>query len=109
MLIIWNPETFNAKIWYADDQLVVCEVVLNGQIIMIGFVYAFNREADRNSLWEAMINVMTKVKVPWIFSGDFNCVCSQKEKLNGSLVRDADIKELRRLFLLTDAGYPFQW
>ncbi|KAL9672247.1 hypothetical protein QQ045_028497 [Rhodiola kirilowii] len=37
---------------------------------------------------------MPRVTGPWIISGDFNCIKSQGEKLNGARVRESDTKEL---------------
>ncbi|KAL9688157.1 hypothetical protein QQ045_032572 [Rhodiola kirilowii] len=62
--------------------------------MMVGFVYAHNSQRDRRGLWEDICNAMPRVSGPWMFSGDFNCIKSQEEKLNGARVRESDTKEL---------------
>ncbi|KAL9665939.1 hypothetical protein QQ045_000260 [Rhodiola kirilowii] len=37
---------------------------------------------------------MPRFSGPWMVSGDFNCIRSQREKMNGSRVRESDTKEL---------------
>ncbi|KAL9691387.1 hypothetical protein QQ045_011808 [Rhodiola kirilowii] len=44
-----------------------------------------------------MIGAMRKVKGPWIWLADFNCIRYQSEKLNGARVGDADMRELSEL------------
>ncbi|KAL9670258.1 hypothetical protein QQ045_007809 [Rhodiola kirilowii] len=43
---------------------------------------------------ETMVDAMGKVKGPWIWLGDFNCIRSQAKKLNGARVCGADVREL---------------
>ncbi|KAL9680708.1 hypothetical protein QQ045_012487 [Rhodiola kirilowii] len=61
---------------------------------MASFVYAFNSQRERSPLWETMVDAMGKVKGPWIWLGDFNCIRSQAEKLNGARVCGVDVREL---------------
>ncbi|KAL9683928.1 hypothetical protein QQ045_021356 [Rhodiola kirilowii] len=61
---------------------------------MAGFVYACNNQLERTALWECMNDAMTRVRGPWIWSGDYNCLRFPYEKLNGARVRDADVRDL---------------
>ncbi|KAL9670533.1 hypothetical protein QQ045_008086 [Rhodiola kirilowii] len=82
---------------------------------MVGFIYCFNRERDRCSLWRSIFEAMDKEKGAWVFIGDFNCIKNQTEKLNGSRVRNFDVKELKFLFDNSDlhdilaSGNFFTW
>ncbi|KAL9690387.1 hypothetical protein QQ045_010785 [Rhodiola kirilowii] len=94
ILILWNPGCMGVKIWYASDQVIICDVVWNGQQAMVGFVYAQNNQRDRRRLWDDIRIAMPRAPGPWLLLGDFNCIRSPEEKLNGAVVREADIIEL---------------
>lgn len=55
---------FNLKIWWADDQLVVCDTEVEGKKVFVGFVYAFNRTLQRVGLWQNMLESMRLEKAP---------------------------------------------
>ncbi|KAL9686472.1 hypothetical protein QQ045_023932 [Rhodiola kirilowii] len=103
------------NIWYASDQVIVCEVVWNGKQAMVGFVYAQNNQRDRRRLWDDISNALPRAPGPWLILGDFNCIRSQEEKLNGVAVREAETMELSEfldqtgLFDLSSSGNFYTW
>ncbi|KAL9687995.1 hypothetical protein QQ045_032407 [Rhodiola kirilowii] len=94
ILLIWNPDSFDVSVWFASEQIIICDVTWNGIQTMVGFVYAQNSQRLRRDLWDDVSDAMGRVNSPWMLLGDFNCICSQEEKLNGAMVREADTKEL---------------
>ncbi|KAL9691865.1 hypothetical protein QQ045_012292 [Rhodiola kirilowii] len=115
MLILWDLEIYTVNIWHASSQLIVCDVSWNNIRFMIGFVYAMNFQRERRELWQLMVDAMERVKGLWLFSGDFNCVKNQSEKLNGRRVRESDGSEISDvceqsgLFDLAASGNLFTW
>ncbi|KAL9664729.1 hypothetical protein QQ045_020136 [Rhodiola kirilowii] len=91
------------------------EITWNNIGSMVGFVYAMNSQRERRELWNLIVDDMDRVKGPWMFSGDFNCVKNQSEKLNGRRVREADGSEITDLceqtglFDMSAIGNFFTW
>ncbi|CAM8902499.1 unnamed protein product [Rhodiola kirilowii] len=98
MMLMWNPDIFGINIWFASSQIIICEVKWKDQSFMAGFLYAMNFQRDRSTLWETIVDAVERFDGPWLFSGDFNCVWNQQEKLNGRRFRDADGREINALF-----------
>uniref|UniRef100_A0A803NKL4 Endonuclease/exonuclease/phosphatase domain-containing protein n=1 Tax=Cannabis sativa TaxID=3483 RepID=A0A803NKL4_CANSA len=48
---------------------------------MATFVYAFNDEAGRGSLWEDLKLLAATIKDPWIILADFNDILHQDERV----------------------------
>lgn len=47
-------------------------------------MYAGPCNALRSSLWDHLVSISTKHKLPWIISSDFNEILSMNEKKGGS-------------------------
>ncbi|KAL9679552.1 hypothetical protein QQ045_017417 [Rhodiola kirilowii] len=115
ILILWDPEVYAVNIWFASAQIIICEVTWNNTRFMVGFVYAMNFQRERRVLWQVMVDAMQRVQGLWLFSGDFNCVKNQSEKLNGRPVRNNDGREISEfcdqtgMFDLAASGNLFTW
>ncbi|KAL9675480.1 hypothetical protein QQ045_003682 [Rhodiola kirilowii] len=115
ILLLWDSDVFDVNIWFACDQVIICEIIWGGKKFMAGFVYALNSQSERASLWDCLIDAMNRCKGPWLLSGDFNCIRFHCEKLNGARVRAADVRDLSSLcedYGLSDihsSGYFYTW
>ncbi|CAM8881473.1 unnamed protein product [Rhodiola kirilowii] len=115
MLLLWDSDVFDVHIWFACEQVIICEINWGGKNFMASFVYALNSHSKRVSLWECLNDAMNRCKGPWLLSGDFNCLRFHCEKLNGARVRDADVRDLSSLCEkngLSDihsSGYFYTW
>ncbi|XP_074278423.1 uncharacterized protein LOC141602013 [Silene latifolia] len=49
-------------------------------------IYAFNGVAERQKLWEFLINEVTHCNEPWLWTGDFNTVLNHVERLGGNTI-----------------------
>ncbi|XP_074306222.1 uncharacterized protein LOC141641462 [Silene latifolia] len=71
----------------------VTEVATTTQFF-VSMVYAFNDLVYRISLWNQLTSFASVINGPWMVAGDFNCVLSHTERLDGTS-SDVEIDEFQ--------------
>ncbi|XP_062077369.1 uncharacterized protein LOC133782170 [Humulus lupulus] len=81
IIVAWNPLRFNVSILSCSNQLIHLSVatVDNKHSFFATFVYGFNDEEGRKSLWKRLQD-MARVD-PWVVLGDFNDILNRDERI----------------------------
>ncbi|XP_062075606.1 uncharacterized protein LOC133779692 [Humulus lupulus] len=86
IIVAWNPLRFNVSILSCSNQLIHLFVatVDNKHRFFTTFVYGFNDEEGRKSLWKSLQELARAE--PWVVLGDFNDILNRDERI-GDRVR----------------------
>ncbi|KAL2901089.1 LINE-1 retrotransposable element ORF2 protein [Bienertia sinuspersici] len=79
------------------DRIIHCVIKPSGALeeFFCTFIYAHNDAKLRDSLWETLSKLNSKLRGPWLMMGDFNCVINIEERI-GSAVRQKVMDPMRR-------------
>ena len=79
--IAWNPMLFHVNILFCSSQMMhlYVELINNKKKFYITFVYAFNKEEDRKTLWADLSRLNSKD--PWVVLGDFNAILDPGDRV----------------------------
>ncbi|KAL2942686.1 hypothetical protein RDABS01_031035 [Bienertia sinuspersici] len=97
IVLAWNPNSFTVGLEQMTDQIIHCVIKPSGALeeFFYTFIYAHNDAKLRDSLWETLSKLNSKLRGPWLMMGDFNCVINIEERI-GSAVRQKEIDPMRR-------------
>ncbi|CAI9089711.1 OLC1v1024331C1 [Oldenlandia corymbosa var. corymbosa] len=90
-------------------------VMWNTSKFFATFIYAHNSMNDRVELWKNLECLASSISSEWILLGDFNCIASTAERMNGRSVTSRDTMELQTFMSsqhVTDIPYNgcfFTW
>ncbi|XP_062114671.1 uncharacterized protein LOC133825786 [Humulus lupulus] len=81
IIIAWNPLRFNVSILSCSNQFIDLSVttVDNKHSFFATFVYGFNDEEGRKSLWKGLQDLARMD--PWVVLGDFNDILNRDERI----------------------------
>lgn len=86
--------------FYATDQQVTAQVMLDSVSCFLTVVYARTTIAARRTLWFDITEVKGRfVSGPWLVCGDFNALLRAHEKKGGSPICQCSCEEFFRLCL----------
>ncbi|KAK9671337.1 hypothetical protein RND81_12G023000 [Saponaria officinalis] len=90
--VFWSSRTVSMCNIVAAEQFIHCEVVHNasGQIFHATFVYGGNTAAERERLWNGLVQLSLSVN-RWIVMGDFNIVRDIDERRGPNPPRISEI------------------
>lgn len=119
--VVFGNSGEDSKIWIFHDQSLSFQIVqLHQQFLTVGliegrevsmfftFVYASCNHNIRREMFDDLMSFSNGVSLPWILSGDFNCVASPEEKLGGrspSVSSMIDFQSFQAVAGLCDAGF----
>ena len=86
--VAWNPDVLSVSPLVFSAQLIhlSIRVIATDQDFWTSFVYGFNDERDRESLWQSIQSIArSRQHEPWVVLGDFNIVRFSHEKIGGNL------------------------
>lgn len=114
--VMWNPEVFVVDIQFQSPQLVHCYVTHRSlkKSFACSFIYGFNEEATRMSLWEELKTISGNIRRNWFVGGDFNNPLNFGDRL-GSEIRWNDIRYFREctnvcaLMDMKSSGATYTW
>lgn len=81
--IFWDFNT-NCVIKEEDEQQNSFEVNVQGSILLIIYIYAKCNANMRVDLWDKLRSISANYDLPWMVSGDFNCIVDLAEKKGGT-------------------------
>lgn len=84
----WNSIFWDVNILSSSAQHITCSVtLLQCKVsLVISFVYGFNTEQARRSLWAELSALSPSLNgLPWVVCGDFNSCISTDEKQGGNI------------------------
>lgn len=92
-----------------EDQMLTLHIFNHGYDVdlCVSLVYAKCTHEERLPLWESLYNLAEGTDISWLVGGDFNTICSQKEKLGGRPVTEVetrDFKHCQEVCNLEDIG-----
>ncbi|XP_020271529.1 uncharacterized protein LOC109846694 [Asparagus officinalis] len=82
-----------------SDQHATCLVKsLDGRLdCVISTIYGFNQMEARKELWSDLNSILQNIgNIPWLLCGNFNTMISNKKKLGGTNLTEADTREFRK-------------
>ncbi|XP_060211761.1 uncharacterized protein LOC132639325 [Lycium barbarum] len=112
--IFWDSNT-DCTISDEDDQQVTCTITINGTPFLITYIYAKCDAQLRVDLRNKLRSISDNYNLPWLITGDFNCIIDPVEKKGCSLHRMSKCMEFIQCIMdceLLDACYtgsPFTW
>ncbi|XP_074303188.1 uncharacterized protein LOC141637598 [Silene latifolia] len=65
-------------------------------------VYGFNKDKDRESLWESLISHGKRVDSRWMVCGDFNSLMHLNERIGGAEVQWHDVLPMKQMTVSCD-------
>ncbi|XP_056688579.1 uncharacterized protein [Spinacia oleracea] len=114
----WNPDSVSLTIEQVDEQFIHCSVPnIHGDFeFFFTAIYGLHTIDTRRALWRELGNVNSKVgSWPWMLSGDFNTILAVQDRINGTAVTLAEIKDFGEFvdkYVLTElksTGHVFSW
>ncbi|XP_060195289.1 uncharacterized protein LOC132624541 [Lycium barbarum] len=60
-------------------------------------VYGLHTIVDRKPMWQALENIEANIVNPWLIMGDFNAVINGEDRIGGSQIQDAEIKDFAKM------------
>ncbi|KAK4706884.1 hypothetical protein R3W88_033601 [Solanum pinnatisectum] len=78
-------------------------------------IYGLHTIVDRRSLWEQLRRIYNNQQTPWVAMGDYNIIHRGEDRMVGSPVTDAEIKDFdyylrdASMTILKDIGRDFTW
>ncbi|KAL9664181.1 hypothetical protein QQ045_019579 [Rhodiola kirilowii] len=115
ILLLWDDDVVKISQLTRSSHYVCCVVHAGLVSVRVSFVYASNSPWDRIFMWLDLERQSRSFTGSWICLGDFNCVLSPNEKLNGGLVRDTYMEDLKKFISACDlsdiesSGFFYTW
>lgn len=99
LLILWNPRIFCLNRLHSTTKLMHYSVlhIPTQTNFNATFVYAFNNAVSRQSLLFSLPQL--DAHIPWICTGDFNCMHHSSHKIGGTPLTLRDITPLSQALL----------
>ncbi|KAL2938007.1 LINE-1 retrotransposable element ORF2 protein [Bienertia sinuspersici] len=101
IVLAWNPNSFTVGLEQMTDQIIHCVIKPSGGLeeFFCTFIYAHNDAKLRDSLWETLSKLNSKLRGPWLMMGDFNCVINIEERIGsaGGIRGTAMFKVIQKL------------
>ncbi|XP_009592517.1 uncharacterized protein [Nicotiana tomentosiformis] len=78
-------------------------------------MYGLHTIAHRYHLWAALKELKEQMNMPWLIMGDFNAMMDMDDRVNGTIVQDNEVKDLRdfmedcKITELPTVGRPYTW
>ncbi|XP_048494360.1 uncharacterized protein LOC125494691 [Beta vulgaris subsp. vulgaris] len=94
----WRPAWVNVTLTHTQEQMMVCDIQDQSYKIKMVAVYGLHTIADRKSLWSGLLQCVQQQE-PMIVIGDFNAVCHSNDRLNGTLITDAETEDFQQFLL----------
>uniref|UniRef100_A0A803P1H3 DUF4283 domain-containing protein n=1 Tax=Cannabis sativa TaxID=3483 RepID=A0A803P1H3_CANSA len=79
IIVSWNPNSFDVNIIKCTSQLIHLFVETVDKKFFLTFVYGFNDEIGRRSLWADLRDIASKEA--WVVLGDFNDILNKEERI----------------------------
>ncbi|KAL9224804.1 hypothetical protein vseg_000805 [Gypsophila vaccaria] len=93
--MLWNPDTIQVDAIECDSQSIhsYVTVLANKTGFWFTLVYGLNSASDRALLWTTQLRRRDTCRGPWLWCGDFNAICSTKNRI-GAPVQLSEIRPL---------------
>ncbi|KAL9224822.1 hypothetical protein vseg_000822 [Gypsophila vaccaria] len=93
--MLWNPDTIQVDAIECDSQSIhsYVTVIANKTGFWFTLIYGLNSASDRALLWTAQLRRRDTCRGPWLWCGDFNAICSIKNRI-GAPVQLSEIRPL---------------
>lgn len=115
--VVWNPTTTRVQIVENHEQLV--HSVISSQVhrVLINFSVVYDKHtiADRGNMWRELGDIAAAQNRPWVIMGDFNAILCASDRMNGTTVQEAEVKDFRQFLADNDMvemksfGRDFTW
>lgn len=112
--IMWD-RGLDIQILSYSKQFIHAEISLSGEKVWMTFVYGSPVSRRRKKLWEALNNIASGCKCPWMIGGDFNSILRDSEKRGGATRRQRACNRFNKwifthgLVEIKTDGTPFTW
>ena len=85
ILVGWNPHKLHLTCVHSSSQWLTCEAVhpTLSSPFRITFIYGHNTPAERQALWNYIVNESSLNTCPWTVMGDFNAIMHAGDKSGG--------------------------
>ena len=95
ILVCWHPKVYHFQVMQKTDQLIHGQAtqLSTNKLFFVTFVYGHNHEADRKTLWDALISISNTMDDPWCILGDFNSVLHQGERMGGTTATEREMRD----------------
>ena len=86
ILVTWNPQAVSLMKTIETEQFIQMEgtSLVDSSNFILSVVYAANEVGWRRKLWDDLQSAQPSL--PWIITGDFNCIRRSEEKLGSDLL-----------------------
>lgn len=115
--VLWDPMKLDFTVTIATEQVI--HETMKCSVLDIKFhftaTYGLHTVEDRKSLWRQLSNIETGLQGPWLIMGDLNAVLNPDDRLNGSMVTEAETRDFRDFIVdtglceLKTVGRDFTW
>lgn len=97
---LWREELVDLQVLQIHEQFIHCKITDRRSDFdtLITFVYGKNNIEDRKSLWTALASLQSGINEPWCLYRDFNAVMDYSNRIDGSNVTNAEIKDFTDFF-----------
>ncbi|XP_074315057.1 uncharacterized protein LOC141651237 [Silene latifolia] len=95
--LLWDPSLFHVVLLMKDKQAIHVSVdhLQSGYSWTCSIIYGCNKDSERTSLWQSILQCKSIVHGPWLLMGDFNNVLHIGERI-GSEVTLAEIRDFQQ-------------
>lgn len=95
ILLIWDSSKAHVEILERSAQVMHCKLrcTVSHNSFFVSFVYGYWSVTTRRPLWDSLWTFGNPLTLPWMVLGDFNCLLSPDERVNGVPPTEYQINE----------------
>lgn len=88
ILVAWRPNTYHISPITITEQMIhyTPRQLSTKTSFLITFIYAYNQEQRRQSLWSDLHAISKQCSIAWGLIGDFNTLLSKEDRIGGQEV-----------------------
>ncbi|XP_074298341.1 uncharacterized protein LOC141629200 [Silene latifolia] len=102
--IIWQPSQVVVTVQHVTAQLIHAKVFDKTRDchFLFTLVYGFNKDKERESLWESLVSIGKGIDSSWMVCGDFNSLMHLNERIGGAQVQWHDVLPMKQMAVRCD-------
>ncbi|KAG5581460.1 hypothetical protein H5410_052087 [Solanum commersonii] len=115
--ILWNPKIVEFQLRGTRRQVIHGTVKVKGSdmIFDLIMVYGLCTCLDRREMWYELTQYNMRCRQPWLVMGDFNSILHIEDRVVGSQVQEAELRDFKQCLLdtglteLKNVGRNYTW
>ncbi|XP_060170760.1 uncharacterized protein LOC132601709 [Lycium barbarum] len=115
--LVWNPNTIMVQVLVSHAQFIhsFLKCCTSSLSFHFSVVYGKHTIADRCEMWSELGDISSSQHGPWLIMGDFNSILNAEDRMNGSEVLEAEVRDFKQFLTnnslaeLQSFGRDYTW